>query len=330
MRRGVTLIELLVVIAILATLVGLTLPAVQRARESANYIRCRNNLRQIGLAIHQYEGAVGHFPGLGAAPKQESVLARVLPYLELDSLRHQIDTDQPLFTPIGDYGSLHPAQAQAAATVVPLFLCPSDGQAPVGTGYDYAALAGSNYVVNTGTGTGTRYDIRYPTDGLFWYGSKLRHRDVADGLSSTMFVSEALLGAGADSYDTTLADTRRYWLSVSCTIWPTADAPGTTPPLTDAQCMMAMTGMTWRGDRAASWLGGPGQRSTFNTTLMPNDPMPDCGTFGLGRFKAASGHPMGVNMILGDGSVHFIKSHVELATWRALSTRNDGEALGGY
>jgi prepilin-type processing-associated H-X9-DG protein len=63
---------------------------------------------------------------------------------------------------------------------------------------------------------------------------------------------------------------------------------------------------------------------------MPNDPMADCGTFGLGWYKASSGHPGGANMVLGDGSVHFIKNHIELDLWRALSTRHDNEVIGSY
>src|SRR5262245_23315973 len=157
-RAAFSLIEALVVIAIGATLMGLLLPAVQRVRESANYITCRNHLKQIGLAIHNYEVSHGHYPGLGTLPHQDSVLARVLPFLELDTLRQRIAPDQPLFIPIGDYGRLNPSQAEAARTVAPLFLCPSDGQSPVFTGYDQTTLAGTNYVVNAGTGTGTYYD----------------------------------------------------------------------------------------------------------------------------------------------------------------------------
>jgi prepilin-type N-terminal cleavage/methylation domain-containing protein len=331
-RPALTLIEVLVVMAIGAVLFGLMLPAVQRVRESANYITCRNHLKQIGLAIHNYEISYGFFPGLGTEPHQDSVLARVLPFLELDNLQQLIAPDRPLFTPFanGDYNRLDPSQAAAARTVVPLFLCPSDGQAPVNSTYDYATLAGANYVVNAGTGTGTYYDFRYPTDGVFWYGSKLRHKDVTDGLSSTMFVSEAPLGPGSDSYDPANFDHRRHWMSMACKASPAPDHPGTNPPLTDSLCMLNVFGMTWRGDRNVSWIGGPGHRSVFNTYLMPNDLMLDCGTFGLGRVKAPSGHPGGVNMILGDGSVHFIKDHIELETWRALSTRGDCEVLGSY
>jgi prepilin-type N-terminal cleavage/methylation domain-containing protein len=329
-RPAFTLLELLVVLAILGLFAGLLLPAVQKVRESANYTSCRNNLKQISLAMHNYEVTYGHFPGMGSEPHQDSVLARLLPFLELDGLRQRIDTNRPLFVPIGDYGRLDPSQAEAAKTVVSRFLCPSDGRSPVFTGYDQAALAGGNYVVNAGTGTGTYYDFRYPTDGMFWYGSKLRHRDVTDGLSSTMFVSEALLGAGSDNYDPAQVDRRRHWASVICSTWPAADRPGTTPPLAASMCMMDTFGMTWRGDRAVSWIGGPGHRGVFNTYLMPNDPMIDCGLFGLGWFKASSGHPGGVNMVLGDGSVHFIKNHIDMNTWRALSTRNDSEVIGSY
>jgi len=332
-RRAFTIIELLVVIAIIGTLIGLLLPAIQKVRESGNYITCRNHLRQIGLAIHNFEANKGYFPGIGNLPHQSSVLAQVLPYLDLDNLRQLIAVNQPLFTPDIDYGYLDDSQIEAARTVVPLFLCPSDGQSPVFAAFGADRLAGTNYVVNTGTGTGTNYDLRFPTDGVFWYGSRLRSGDMTDGLSSTMFISEALLGSARNDYEVA-SDPRRQWMTVSCmaTLNPLnaiPPKPGMSPPLTDDLCM-SPTGMTWIGDRGASWIGGPGQRATYNTYLMPNDRMPDCGLNGLGRYKASSGHPGGVNMILGDGSVHFIKDHIELETWRALSTRGDCEVLGSY
>ena len=94
--------------------------------------------------------------------------------------------------------------------------------------------------------------------------------------------------------------------------------------------MSGMLGMTWRGDRNASWVGGPGHRTVFNTHLKPNDSMVDCASYGLGWFKASSNHTGGVNMVLGDGSVHFIKNHIDLQTWRALSTRGVHEAIPSY
>ena len=330
-RPGVSLIEVVVVIAILAVMTGLLLPAVQKVRESANYIGCRNNLKQIGLALHNYEAAHGYYPGVGKLPHQNSVLVELLPYLDLGPVHRKIDPARPLFVQFGDNGRLDPAQAEAARTVVPQFLCPSDAQPPVTTAYDYAELAGTNYVFNAGTGTGTYYDFRFPTDGVFWYGSRLRPKDLVDGITSTIFAAEALRGQGFNTQLQSAADARRAWVATGC-MTAISGTPGTNPPLSEAVCMADMPGMTWRGDRNASWVGGPGHRSVFNTYLMPNDRMSDCGNAGLGWYKASSNHrgAGGVNMVLGDGSVHFIKNHIDLDLWRALSTRNDGEVVASY
>src|SRR5262249_23902228 len=185
-RTAFSLIELLVVIAIIAVLIGFLLPAVQRVRESAHRVACQNHLKQLGLAVHQYEAAQGFFPGLGKLPHQDSVFARVLPYVELDSLDRLITRNQPLFASYSEGSGLNPIQARAAGTVVGLFVCPSDNMEPLSTAPDGAILAGTNYVANAGTGTGTNYDLRFPTDGLFWYGSKVRHTDVTDGVSTTL------------------------------------------------------------------------------------------------------------------------------------------------
>jgi prepilin-type N-terminal cleavage/methylation domain-containing protein len=330
-RTGFTLIELLVSLSIIVLLTGLSLSAVQKVRASAGYTACRNNLKQIGLAINLHETQFGYYPGVGVEPVQTSALVPLLPFLEQESLSKGLTPDRPLFWTVGDYVWLRPDRTEPARTVVSTFLCPSDGMPAVTTGFDPNPVAGTNYFANAGTGTGSNFDFRYPTDGVFWYGSKVRRKDVVDGISSTIFFAEALRGAGKDQPTIpSEADSPRFWMSPSHMVWPNADRVGTTPPFSDATCGTSMLYMDMRGDRGASWVGGPGQRSLFNTYLMPNDPMMDCGTFGLGRFKAASGHAGGANMVLGDGSVHFIKNHIDLATWRALSTRNDNEVIGSY
>jgi plastocyanin/type II secretory pathway pseudopilin PulG len=325
-RAGATLVEVVVVLGILSVMTGLLLPAVQKVRESANYINCRNNLKQIGLALHNHEAAHGHYPGVGKLPHQDSVLVQLLPYLDLDPVRQKIDPSRPLFVQFGDNGRLDAAQAEAARTVVPQFLCPSDPQPPATKAYDYAELAGTNYVFNAGTGTGTTYDFRFPTDGVVWYGSRVRPKDVTDGLASTMFAAETLRGPGFDE------QSPRPWVSTGCLTALSPTTPGTRPPLSDSLCMSTMTSMIWRGDRAASWVGGPGHRSVFNTYRMPNDAMTDCGVSGLGWFKASGPHrgAGGVNMVLGDGSVHFVKNHIDPELWRGLSTRGDREVIASY
>ena len=323
-RHAMTLIELLVVIAIVAVLIGLMMPAVQRVREAANRATCQNHLKQIGLAAHQFEVHRGHFPGLGGLGHQDSVLAQVLPYLEQDALERLIVRSQPVFIPDAQGGGLHPAQERAAATVLPLFLCPSDGAPPL---VGAQALAGTNYVANAGTGTGTFYDLRFPTDGMFWYGSKIKHSDVTDGVSTTLMFSESLRGDGVDSFDMTPVDPRRQWAGLFAIVVPNADRPGTTPPLTDEMCENPCQ---WHGNRNVGWIGGQVFRAAFNTYHMPNDRMPDYGAWDTGRFKGASNHPNGLNMILGDGSVHFVVNMIDHETWRAISTRGTAEPVGDY
>ena len=196
--------------------------------------------------------------------------------------------------------------------------------------YNHTKTAGTNYVFNAGTGSSTYYDFRYPTDGVFWFGSRVKHTDITDGLSSTLMVSEALMGAGKIvSNELPTDDLKRYYMSASCTATLPPDSPGTVPPLSDQVCGAMVGGMIWNGDRGISWAGGFGQRSLFNTHFGPNDHMHDCGLGGIGWFKVLSNHTMGVNIILGDGSLHFIKSHVNLNTWRGYR-RGSAEAIGSY
>ena len=84
----------------------------------------------------------------------------------------------------------------------------------------------------------------------------------------------------------------------------------------------------WHGNRGQGWIGGQVFRTAFTTYHMPNDPMPDCGAYDLGRYKAASNHPRGLNMILADGSVHFVKNTVSQLTWVQLLSKSDGQVTG--
>ena len=156
-RRGFTLIELLVVIAIIAILIGLLLPAVQKVRASAARIKCANNLKQIGLAMHNYESANGNLPPTGFFPVGGpnvtwSALARLLPYVEQDNLYKSINFDAPYST-----------QPNVSKMRIPIFVCPSDNNSETGKVNSAGALVHwpINYAVNNG-----RWLVWSPTSGL--------------------------------------------------------------------------------------------------------------------------------------------------------------------
>ena len=156
-------------IAIIGILVGLLLPAIQAAREASRRMSCGNNLKQLGVALHNYHDTYKVFPGVNDS-RSFSVQAKLLPYVEEEAVRGLIDFSQVLLTGSAGAVYLNPVQAEAARTVLPLFRCPSDGTRDVFTEYQVStpgdAFAGGNYVVCMGSGTGTTYDYRSQTDGF--------------------------------------------------------------------------------------------------------------------------------------------------------------------
>lgn len=329
-RAGFTLVELLVVIAIIGLLIALLLPAVQAAREAARRAQCTNNLKQLGLAFHNYHGVYNVFPGLGATSATSfSVQAKLLPFVEQKQLQDLIDFRHALYL---DYGrgqtALNPRHAEAARTIVRLFRCPSDGGKELYEESPGIAVAGSNYLICTGSGTGTYYDIRYKTDGMFYYGSNLGMHDIVDGSSNTMLMSESVLGETSHFTGPLTSKSRRlrYMCRLSTSLNP-APNPGLVGYQNPDLETVTVNCTSWLGNRGFGWIAGRTVSTTFSAYLPPNGNASDATAHGIGYIGARSFHPGGVNILLGDGSVRFISDTVPLQVWRAYSTRNGGEVI---
>ena len=318
-RKGFTLIELLVVIAIIAILIALLLPAVQQAREAARRTQCRNNLKQIGLAMHNYESSFTVFPMARTLPFPFvfSPQARILPYVDQGNLHNLVNfNDAPLNFGIPGMpdGSTN---LTAAKTKLSLFLCPSDiGSIP---GNEYGPL---NYVANVGTGLISAGDIDQG-EGMFVTNSRLGFRNLTDGTSNTAAFSESLVGDGQTPSGSTPSDYRRGMYEV------TSGSPPTVP--TPALCTAASSG-SWNGQRAAKWINGHYGDALYNHFLTPNSKTWDCDNeyHNMALLAARSMHTGGVHVGLCDGSVKFVSDSIDLTIWRALATRAGGEVMGEF
>lgn len=329
-RSGVTLIETLVVIGIIAILVSLLLPAVQAAREAAMRLRCSNNLKQMGLALHAYLDVNRAYPPSVSSwgPSNSRYVAyfsthsRLLPFLEqgnlFDSLNFGIGAVPPeapgVDHTVPGYEETVAVHLTAASTVVSLFLCPSDSRPPEGPG--------CNYRGNTGVGPAghTWAEFRDSGNGPFAESEFVGEAFVPDGLSNTVAWSERITGSGRRGRP----DPTRDFFIIPTTV-ETADQ------LIQACSAAARSGGAGYEAGGRYWFWSGRERTLYNHAQVPNGSVPDClyGSMFVsqGMATARSQHPGGVNVAMCDGSVRFVSESISQATWRSLGSRNGGEIV---
>ncbi len=331
-RRGFTLVELLVVIAIIGILVGLLLPAVQAAREAARRMSCSNNVKQISLAIQNYESAFKRYPGL-LGSSTYSAQARILPHIEQANLSQRIDFARPLLLGPAFAARFDAAMAPLVSQPIPTFLCPSDGESPLfpTTLSDNTASfsAGLNYMVSIGSGRNLAYDDRFETDGMFWTGAFAKLAKCVDGTSNTVILAETILG------DKQFSNT----MPVQQPVRRIGNWAGTTlnnagqgflfngSLISNPNLTALFPGIvsSYRGNRGESWIRGVPHATTINGYLTPNNPIPDIGFHGRGFYSARSMHGSGVQLGYADGSVRFISNNVQELAYRNAFSANGGE-----
>ncbi len=324
-RRGFTLIELLVVIAIIAVLIALLLPAVQAAREAARRSQCVNNLKQFGLAIHNYISSNDCIPPGGdnnTAWNNESMKCRLLPFMELTAAYNALNFNFGVYNDNGN-GLIY--NATVIGMQVNTFVCPSDTNP--GNLNNIAIVNTPNGVTNyaTNNGTNRNYTNAY-TNGATWYlggngnvGIKLTLASVTDGTSNTAMMSEYVKGTAGQN---------KLGLNITWTATLSNNGTAANPNLADAQACQASTTTNWDYKGEYWTCQDSGRGGTYSHVCTPNTK--SCGTPGnaweVGP-APSSWHSGGVNMLFLDGSVKFIKNSIQYTTWTAIGTVGGNEVI---
>ncbi len=338
-RSGFTLIELLVVIAIIAVLIALLLPAVQMAREAARRTQCRNNLKQIGLAMHNYLSDNLLFPPNFQWQDDGGVFAatlagphgHLLPYMEQAQLYNAINFNHPMIW--NDWYGSAPVNTTVAGRSLEHLLCPSDGNDPT---WMKDRQAGHNYPINAGThkgltpdGTmnadwgegranGVSHDTGHWGHGHAWGGNRrIQLRDITDGTANTAMFGEWVKGDNSDRYDIK-ADVLGTWIGIT-----NADQM-----IDECDAVNEQTTWSWP-NKGEWWIYGGGARGGYVHLQTPNKAQCFAGWHENNQHMvtASSRHPGGVNILFCDGAVRSINDNIDRRIWYAIGSRNGGERV---
>ncbi len=361
-RVGFTLVELLVVIAIIGLLVGLLLPAVQAAREAARRMQCANNLKQVALAVHSYESAIGSFPLTTTGPSRTtpslgsgfySWMAMILPQVEQSPVYNSIMfseamVDPKAFSGSSDYTllriSLSHVNSLPASTTVPTFLCPSDSvtaTATMGTGRAApGSYAGNLGWVRGATGIhGTDSPLAQangamplvnPANPDPWQVAKIKFRDFTDGTAHTALISERLINNAEGSvgpFGTTMNGNLKPSVMSFC-----AGAGSSNRRLSDwvTYCRgVSVPDPTYSLPHGRSWISGWTLAANLYMHVMPINSR-NCHLYGgeddgTNLVSASSNHTGGAQVAFVDGHVAFISQDIDPAVWWSIGSRNGGE-----
>jgi prepilin-type N-terminal cleavage/methylation domain-containing protein/prepilin-type processing-associated H-X9-DG protein len=335
---GFTLIELLVVIAIIAVLIALLLPAVQMAREAARRTQCRNNLKQIGLAMHNYHDTYGVFPpdGMRAADgwsgdphtnTRWSAKVHLLPYMEQQVVYNKINMDIPAENGWA-WGIAVDKNATAKKAKIETFLCPSDTSPdhsdPTVTSQNYAANAGTERYFNNWRSNGITYVSGWDSA----INTPVKVQSITDGTTNTVAFSEWIRGTMAGIQP---GDIRyKTWnaggptaASMNLAIGRDGDA------IYERNCE-ASTSFQWDFRGEAWWFSNVARGSGLGFSKRPNRKACDAGWgdgIDGGLQPPSSLHPGGVNALFADGTVRSISDNIDQKVYWAIGTRDGGETI---